>query len=112
LTIIDVVAPNIEKDSGGKLINKPIISFKGAKKRLILNKINQKIIAMAYGTKPSLWADKKITLTVRILASAFGQVNVPVVRIVPPDGIALTFGMRKHYGAEVTSRIRERETKE
>jgi len=100
LTISDVVAPNVEKDSTGKTINKPILSFQGAKKRLILNKTNAKVISMAHSKKASEWTGKKITLTVRWLESAFGQKNVPVIRVVPPEGTALTFGMRQKYGRE------------
>lgn len=101
VTIKEVIPPNTEKDKDGKgrLIDRAIISFEGCKKRLILNKINAKIIAMAHGKKSSLWAGKKITLTHRWLKEAFGQTNVPVVRVMPPDGMSLTFGMRKNFGA-------------
>ena len=100
LAISDVVAPNAEKDATGKSIDKAIVSFSGAKKRLILNKTNAKVIAMAHGKKPSAWIGQKITLTVRWLEKAFGQSNVPVIRVVPPEGTALTFGMRTKYGRE------------
>jgi len=99
LTIAGVVGPSAEKDAKGKEIDKAIVSFVGAKKRLILNKTNAKVIAMAHGTKASQWAGKQITLTVRWLEKAFGQFNVPVIRVVPPADKALTFGMRQKYGA-------------
>jgi hypothetical protein len=99
VTISDVVGPNEEQDSQKKRIDKPILSFAGCKKRLILNKTNSKVIAMAHGKKASEWVGKKITLTVRWLEKAFGQTNVPVVRVVPPEGTALTFGMRQKYGS-------------
>ena len=101
LEISDVVAPNAEKDAAGKVINKAIVAFKGAKKRLILNKTNAKVIAMAHGKKASEWTGKKLTLTVRFLETAFGQKNVPVIRVVPPEGTSLTFGMRSKYGREM-----------
>lgn len=100
LTISDVSAPGEERDGTDKVIDKAIIAFKGAKKRLILNKTNAKIIAMAHGKKPSLWPGKTITLTVRWLAKAFKQTNIPVIRVVPAEGTALTFGMRAKYGTE------------
>ena len=100
LEISEVVAPNAEKDAAGKQINKAIVAFKGAKKRLILNKTNAKVIAMAHSKKASEWVGKKITLTVRFLETAFGQKNVPVIRVVPPEGTSLTFGMRSKYGRE------------
>lgn len=107
LTISDVSAPGDEKDAKNKTIDRAILTFEKAKKRLILNKINAKIIAMEHGKKPSQWAGKKITLTVRWLEKAFGQTNVPVIRVVPPDGKALTFGMRKNFGAATSFANRE-----
>jgi len=100
LTISDIAAPGEERDSAGKVIDKGILTFKGAKKRMILIKTNAKVIAMAHGKKPSQWIGKPVTLTVRWLAKAFGQANVPVIRVVPPDGVSLPFGMRARYGAE------------
>ena len=107
VTISDVVAPNVERDATKKMIDKAILSFSGKQKRLILNKTNAKIIKMSHG-EPSNWVGQKITLTVRLLAEAFGQKNVPVIRVVPPPGTNMTFGMRKKYGAEmVTDKVRE-----
>lgn len=101
LTISDVVAPCMEKDATGKVIDKPIIAFKGAKKRMILNKTNAKVIAMMHGKKPSEWLGKEVTLTVRYLEKAFGQKNVPVIRVAPPSDKPLTFGMKSKYGSAV-----------
>lgn len=106
VTISDLVPPNVERDSAKKLIDKAILSFAGKQKRLILNKTNAKIIKMAHG-EPSKWIGQQINLTVRILKEAFGQSNVPVIRVVPPSGVNLTFGMRKKYGAEVPPEPRE-----
>lgn len=97
VTIDGIVAPKKEKDATGKLIDKTIISFKGAKKRMIANKTNVKILAMLFGNKASDWLGKPVTLTTRYLAEAFGQRNVPVVRV-KCDTDKLTFGMRKKYG--------------
>lgn len=99
LPIAAIVPPNTERDKTGKNIDKSILAFKGAKKRLILNKTNLKIIALMYGKKASEWIGKDVTLTVRYLEKAFGQKNVPVIRIVPDDSHPMTFGMRKNYGA-------------
>ncbi len=98
--IAGLTAPGDDKDATGKVIDKAIIAFKGAKKRLILNKINSKIIAAMLGAQASKWIGQKITLTVRYLDKAFGQRDVPVIRIVPDDMAKLTFGMRKNYGTE------------
>ena len=99
VTIESVSAPNTETDSQKKRIDKAIVAFAGCKKRLILNKTNAKIIGMHHGQKASEWVGKKITLTVRFLEKAFGQTNVPVIRVVPPPTSPLTFGMRSKYGA-------------
>lgn len=98
--ISDVVAPNKEKDGSGKIINKPILSFEKSTKRFIANKTNCKVIAMMYGKKPSLWIGQSITLGVRYLEKAFGQTNVPTVRVIPPDDKPLTFGMRRNFGSD------------
>lgn len=99
LTIAGVIAPGAEKDASGKIIDKALVAFEKAKKRLVLNKINEKIIAMMHGNKASEWAGKQIRLTVRYLDKAFGQANVPVVRVVPGDDKPMTFSMRKKYGS-------------
>jgi hypothetical protein len=99
VTIAAVTPPGTERDKQGKNIDKAIVAFTGAKKRLILNKTNAKIIALAYGKKASEWIGKPVTLTVRYLEKAFGQKNVPVIRIVPDEKHPMTFGMRKNYGA-------------
>jgi hypothetical protein len=98
VVIESIIAPKKEKDSTGKVIDKTIIAFKGAKKRFIANKTNAKCLSMLFGNKASLWIGKEVTLTTRYLAEAFGQKNVPVVRV-KVDADKLTFGMRKKYGA-------------
>lgn len=100
LRIADVSAPEQEKDATGKVINKAILTFEKAKKRLILNKTNCKVIAGLHGKKASDWIGKTVTLCVRYLETAFGQRNVPVIRIKPGDESPLPFGMRKRYGSE------------
>jgi len=98
VTIESVTAPGADKDATGKTIDKPILAFAKAKKRLIVNRTNAKILAMQLGKKASEWAGKQITLTVRYLDKAFGQRNVPVIRV-KADPSQLTFGMRKNYGS-------------
>ena len=99
VTIAAVTKPNEEKDASGKVIDKRVLTFTGAKKRLILNQINSKVIALLHGKKSADWVGKPITLTVRYLEKAFGQRNVPVIRVVPSEDHPLTFGMRKNYGS-------------
>jgi hypothetical protein len=100
LTIAGVVPPNTEADAKKKLINRPILSFNKTSKRLILGKTNERIIRAIHGPKASGWLGKAITLSVRYLPEAFGEKNVPTVRVVPPVGIPLPMNCRKHYGME------------
>lgn len=94
-----IFKPGSVKNSLGKTINKTVIAFKGAKKRFIVGKTNLKIIAIELQSdKSSQWKGKKITLTVRYLDEAFGQKNVPTVRVKVADESKLSFAMRKHYG--------------
>lgn len=99
VTIADLVPPNRERDGAKKLIDKAILSFVGKQKRLVLNKGNAKTIKLQHG-EPDQWIGKKITLTVR-LVDAFGEKNLPVIRVVPPPDAMTTWSMRKKFGAEV-----------
>ena len=47
---------------GGKKEKKPLVSFKGAQKKLVLNKTNATIIADLYGNEVTGWFGKRITL--------------------------------------------------
>lgn len=80
--IESVTSENIELFNGKKLETKTcvLMRFKGAKKPLILNKENMKLITKSLGT-PYLeeWQGQTITLHV-VPVSAFGQV-VDAVRV-------------------------------
>ena len=98
LTIDSIAKPDTEKDSAGKKIDKYVIGFKEARKRLIVNKTNFKMFTAALGKKLSGWIGKRIDLEVRVLKEAFGEKNVPVIRVRMPDGVEIPFGCRKHVG--------------
>ncbi len=100
VTITEIVGPNKEKDAKGRLINRPILSFKGATKRLIVGKLNCRIIAMLHGKKASKWIGVSVTLGARYLKEAFGEKNVPTVRVIPPADKPLPFSMRVWFGSE------------
>jgi hypothetical protein len=102
LTISGVVPPNVEKDRGGKgkLIDKPIFSFEKAAKRFICGKTNRRIIQAIHGKKASQWIGKTVTLGVRYLKEAFGEKNVPTVRVLPPPGVPIPMSARKFFGSE------------
>lgn len=96
-----VYAPNKMKDSRGTPVNKPVIAFKGAKKKFIVGKTNLKLLAILFGPKTGPWKGQKVTLTVRYLDEAFGQKNVPTVRIKVDDESKIPHSVRKHYGRAV-----------
>lgn len=98
LTIDSIAKPDTEKDSQGKRIDKYVIGFKEARKRWIVNKTNFKMLTAALGKKLSGWIGKKADLEVRVLKEAFGEKNVPVIRVRMPDGVEVPFGCRKHVG--------------
>lgn len=82
LTIASVSAPNTEKASDGKLIDRPIAYFKETTKGLILNKTNAKSIGLAHGNEMDDWKGKQVTLFATT-TDAFGKKNVPCVRVRP-----------------------------
>lgn len=92
-----VVAPGVEKDARKKLIERPILSFTGKHKRLILGKVNTRILRAMFGVKASSWVGKRIKLCVRY-GDWFGQKDVPTIRIVCE--VPMPWGSRQHYGRE------------
>ena len=100
LKISEVAAPGSMKSADGRVIDKPIMAFEGAKKMMILNKTNIRILKAMFGSKASGWVGHPVTIGVRYLAKAFGQTNVPTLRIIPPEGAAVPFSVSKYMGSE------------
>lgn len=98
LTIAGVTPPNTKSDSAGKVIKQPIIAFKETDKALVCGKTNIRCIKADHGSKPESWIGKTITLTVRYLREAFGEKNVPTLRIIPNNPVPM--GARKFMGYE------------
>ena len=69
------------KDSTKKLIDKPIVRFKGTDKGLILNKTNARTIGFHHGNEMNDWPGKSITIYATTCDS-FGEI-VPCVRVRP-----------------------------
>jgi hypothetical protein len=107
LKISDVHPPGTMKSADGRVIDKPVIAFEGARKMLILNKTNVRILKALFGFRASGWVGHPVTIGVRYLAKAFGQTNVPTLRILPPEGAAIPFSVAKHMGSEKPLRVRE-----
>lgn len=81
MTIEGYDEPNTVKDATKKLIDKPILRFKGTDKGLILNKTNARTIGLTYGNEMDEWSGKQITLFATT-CEAFGE-TVPCVRVRP-----------------------------
>lgn len=99
LTIDRVSAPGTEKSSDGKPIPHPVVWFKGTGKGLVCNKTNQKNIKAEYGAKVEKWIGQTIVLRVNYLKKAFGEFNVPTIRVIPQK-VPIPFGARKFMGQQ------------
>jgi hypothetical protein len=98
LTIQEVIPPNTEKSADGRLIDKPIIVFEKAHKKLVCGKTNYRVLKALHG-RESDWKGKQIVLGVRYLKTAFGQPNTPTVRVIPPKGTPIPASAWKHMGS-------------
>ncbi len=96
--ISEVVQPGTEADSAGQLIKQAILGFKGAKKRLVLNKANWRVIAAMYGKDETKWIGKTVTLACRYLKEFMGHQNVQCVRVIPPKGASVPMSIVKFMG--------------
>ena len=79
--VIERISIEELKSVDGQTKRKPVVSFKGAKRKLILNKTNATVIADLYGPDADKWIGKAVTL-IPTTTSAFGKV-VECVRVKP-----------------------------
>ena len=88
VTIEHWAEPDTEKDATGKLIKLGILTFKGKKKRLIVGKTSYKNLKAMFGSQPSNWTGKTVSIQRRYLDAAhgFGVQNCLCIRIIPPVG--------------------------
>jgi len=100
LTIADVHPPSTVKSADGRMIDKPILVFEKTDRQMIVNKTNQRILKAMFGAKASGWIGHPVSVGVRYLSKAFGQTNVPTLRIIPPAGASIPFSAMKHMGSE------------
>ncbi len=83
MTIESVDDPNTIKSADKKLIDKPIVRFKGTDVGFILNKTNARAIGLAHGNEMNGWVGKQITIYATT-CEAFGD-TVPCVRVRPTN---------------------------
>lgn len=96
-TIERIAEPGTVKDATGKVVDREVVYFKKATKALVLNSTNTRILRLTYGRDKAEWIGKPIQLTVRFV-NAFGERDIPTIRVMPPDGVPLPFGVRKWAG--------------
>jgi hypothetical protein len=80
VTIERVEAGTIIGEAGRKS-KKPMVTFRGAKKKLAINKTNGRTIAQLYGNDTSAWIGKSITIYPT--TTTFGNDTVECIRVRP-----------------------------
>lgn len=102
--IASVYPPMTIKAANGRLIPQAILEFEGKDKRLVLcSKTNHYCVAWACGsTDTSKWIGREITLYPVILSEAFGDPNVPAIRVRVPEHAAIPKKYRPHFGRDIT----------
>lgn len=99
-----VFPPNTIKSADGKLIDKVIVSFQKTNKRMVLGKINTRLVKCALGTaKPDEWIGKQLTLYATS-GNWFGQQNVAALRVRVPNGRAKPFLKPAQIGEDLTGK--------
>ena len=98
LVIASVADPGTVQDSRQQVIEEAVIGFEKATKRLVLGKTNYRILVAQFGSDEKEWVGKTVKLQCRFL-DCFGEVDVPCVRIVPPDGTPVPKGARDFMGS-------------
>lgn len=110
LQVKEVFPPGHSRSADGKPIDKPVLTFANAKKRMILGKVNRRLITYATGTsEPTEWVGAKIRLRVCILPQCLGQTNVATLRLALPETATKPFIAKKDYGMVATGMAMSRE---
>ncbi len=111
LTIAEVHAANTLFGADQKPVEKMALGFAGTEKKLVLNNTNERLVRMATGsTKSDGWAGKKVTLY-PVAINAFGEKNVPAIRIRTPEGTPIQMSVRKQLGRDLSGETTQREGK-
>jgi hypothetical protein len=99
LEIASISEAGTERDASGKTVGSEVLHFVKAKKGLVLGKTNGRILRLLLGKDTAKWVGARVTLTVRFI-NAFSERDIPTIRVTPPDGLPLPFGVRKWMGRE------------
>ena len=102
LKIKEVIPGETIKASDGTVIKHPIVLFEKAGKRLILGKLNQRLMKYATGTSVMAeWVGKTITLRA-CKGNWFGQQGVAAIRLALPKAGAKPFVKKADMGEVLT----------
>ena len=102
LTIEGIHAGGTIFGADKKAVDNDSISFVGTEKKLVLNKTNKRLLKIATkSSKSDGWLGKKVTIY-PVLINAFGEKNVPCIRVRVGDGNPVPFGVRKFLGKDLT----------
>jgi hypothetical protein len=86
---IEVVIQRAEMENFGDDDRKAVLYFKGRQKGLVLNKVNGRTIARAYGDDTDGWENKKIILFTAIVdfrGDSVEAIRVKIPKAGPPPG--------------------------
>ena len=106
LVIEAVIEPGELKSADGKTVDLPVLRFADKAKLLIINKTNQRLLRLQIGSaNHAEWAGVEISIYAALLADAFGEKNVPAIRIRPPASVPIPMGVRRHLGKDLTGKV-------
>lgn len=97
LTIDEFFPAGTLKSADKKPIKNPVISFKEAKKRMILNATSQEVLHLVSGTSDGTKTPgTKVIVEARVI-DAFGDISLGL-RLMPNPSTLIRKGLRKHLG--------------
>jgi len=105
LTIKAVHKRGSVKAADGTPIDKPILEFEKTDRRLVLNKLNQRLTRTALGTNDvSKWIGKTLTIHA-VVGDWFGQKYVAAIRVRVPHGTPKPFMKPSAVGKDLTGSV-------
>lgn len=102
LTISAVIPPGTIAGSDKKVIQNHVLEFEKTPKKLVLNNTNKRLCKVSTGeSRPENWPGHKIEIYPASI-NAFGEKNLPCLRIKLPTGKPAPFATRKFMGRDLT----------
>jgi len=102
LTIKEAHGPGTVKAKDKTTIEHPVLDFEKTEKRLVLGKVNQRLIKCATGVSNGEdLVGKKVTIY-PVVGDWFGQKDVTSIRVRVPQGKKRPFIQPKNLGKDIT----------